>query len=156
MRKANNFCVFPTMFPTKIFKFKPPPHQWRLQEFYPGCSYSTLKKFRVISRRFGKYQLKFKIWQAWSLCLKKKKRVLKTKTILHFVHRKTSKGKKKMKRKEMNKGTYTINYKFIWHINKIINYCCLVVSLICLFFISYNWFFFFFFDEIKFVVLLFH
>ena len=31
----------------------------------------------------------------------------------------------------MNKGTYTINYKFIWYINKIINYCCLVVSLIC-------------------------
>ena len=68
MRKANNFCVFPTMFPTKIFKFKPPPHQWRLQEFYPGCSYSTLKKFRVISGRFGKYWLKFKIWPAWSLC----------------------------------------------------------------------------------------
>ena len=36
--------------------------------------------------------------------LKKKKIVLKTKTNLHYVHRKTSKGKKK-KRKEMNKGT---------------------------------------------------
>ena len=27
--------------------------QWRLQEFCPGCSYSTLKKFRVISVYFG-------------------------------------------------------------------------------------------------------
>ena len=72
------------------------------------------------------------------VCAQKKK-ILKTKTNLHFVHRKTSKGKKKkMKRKEMNKGTYTINYKFIWHINKIINCCCLVVSLICLSFINYN------------------
>ena len=43
---------------------------------------------------------------------KKKKKNLKTKTNLHFVHQKTSK-EKKMKRKEMNKGTCTINYKFI-------------------------------------------
>ena len=50
-----------------------------------------------------------------------KKKNIKTKTNLHFVHRKTSKGKK-MKRKEMNKVTYTINYKFIWNIKKIINY----------------------------------
>ena len=34
---------------------------------------------------------------------KKKKNVLKTKTNLHFVHQKTSKGKI-MKRKEMNGG----------------------------------------------------
>ena len=83
-------------------------NQWRLQKFCSGCSYSTLKKFRVISvyfECFGKYQLKFKIW------LKKKKN-LKTKTNLHSVHRKTSKGKK-MKIKEMNKGTCTINYNFI-------------------------------------------
>ena len=38
----------------------------------------------------------------------------------------------------MNKGTYVINYKFIWNINKIINYSCLVVLLICLSFINYN------------------
>ena len=38
----------------------------------------------------------------------------------------------------MNKGTCAINYKFIWNINKIINYSCLVVSLICLSFINYN------------------
>ena len=38
---------------------------------------------------------------------KKKQTILKTKKNLHFVHRKTSKGKKKMKRKEMNKGTCT-------------------------------------------------
>ena len=41
------------------------------------------------------------------LVLKKKKNVLKTKANLHFVHRKTSKGKKKMKRKEINKGIST-------------------------------------------------
>ena len=44
------------------------------------------------------------------LVFKKKKNVLKTKTNLHSVHRKTSKGKKKI---EMTKGTCTINYKFI-------------------------------------------
>ena len=49
-----------------------------------------------------------------------------------------------MKRKEMNKGTYTINYKFIWHINKIINYSCLVVSLIFLSFISNNLLYYYF------------
>ena len=41
--------------------------QWRLQEFCPGCSYSTLKKFRVISvyfRCYSKYGPKFKIWPA--------------------------------------------------------------------------------------------
>ena len=131
----------------EIFSFT----QWRLQEFCSRCSYYTLKKFQVILGHFGKYRPKFKIWPAWSLCLKKKKKkkkiVLKTKTILHFVHQKTSKWKKKkneMKRKEMNKGTYTINYKFIWHINKIINYCCFVVSLICLSFINYNLLYFYF------------
>ena len=36
--------------------------------------------------------------------LKKKKKFLKTKTNLHSVNQKTSKGKK-MKRREMNKGT---------------------------------------------------
>ena len=36
----------------------------------------------------------------------------------------------------MNKGTYVINYKFIWNINKIINYSCLVVLLIYLSFIN--------------------
>ena len=42
-----------------------PDNQWRLQELCPGCSYSTLKKFRVISIYFGcfgKYRPKFKIW----------------------------------------------------------------------------------------------
>ena len=76
--------------------------QWWLQEFCLGCSYSTLKKFQVISVYFGcfdKYRPKFKIWLAWSLCLKKKKIVLKTKTNLHYVHQKTSKGKKKNEKK---------------------------------------------------------
>ena len=41
---------------------------------------------------------------------------------------KPQKEKKKMKRNEMNKSTCTMNYKFIWNINKIINYCYLVVS----------------------------
>ena len=118
-------------------------YQWRLQEFSPGCSYFTLKKFHVISVYFGcfgKHRLKFKIWSAWSLCLKKKKKKnLKTKTNLHSVHQKILKEKKKM-----NKGTCTINYKFIWNINKIINYCCLVVSLICLSFINYNLLYYYF------------
>ena len=34
--------------------------------------------------------------------------------------------------------THPINYKLIWNINKIINYCYVVVSLICLSFINYN------------------
>ena len=102
------------------------------RNFVQGVSISLWKNFgsfRSISSvlgRFGKYRPKFKIWPAWSLCLKKKKNVLKTKANLHFVHRKTSKGKKKMKRKEMNKCNCTINYKFIWNINKIINYCCFI------------------------------
>ena len=41
---------------------------------------------------------------------KKTKIVLKTKTNLHFVYQKTSKGKQ-MKRKEMNKGTCTAKKK---------------------------------------------
>ena len=58
--------------------------------------------------RFGQHEV----------CALKKKIVLKTETNLHSVHRKTSKGKKekrkkKKKRNEMNKGTCTINYKFI-------------------------------------------
>ena len=80
-----------------------------LYEFCPECSYSTLKKFWVISVYFGcfgKYQPKFKIWSAWSLCLKKKK-VLKTKTNLQFVHRKISKGKKNEKKR--NKQRYLYN-----------------------------------------------
>ena len=35
---------------TLLFYFR--FHQWRLQEFYPGYSYFTLKKFRVISVYF--------------------------------------------------------------------------------------------------------
>ena len=39
--------------------------------------------------------------------LKKKNFFIKTKNNLHFVNKKTSKGKKKMKRNEMNKSTCT-------------------------------------------------
>ena len=66
----------------------------------------------------------------------KKKGFLKPKQICILYTEKPQKEKKK--KNEMNKGTSTINYKFIWNINKIINYCCLVVSLICLSFINYN------------------
>ena len=107
------------------------------RNFVQGVPILLWKNFLVIPiyfKCFGKYRPKFKIWPAWSLCLRKKK-VLKIKTNLHSIHWKTSKWKKK---KEMNKVTYTINYKFIWNINKIINYCCLVVLLICLSFINYN------------------
>ena len=44
--------------------------------------------------------------------LKKKKKFLKSKQFA-FCTSKKHKKKKKMKRNEMNKGTYTINYKFI-------------------------------------------
>ena len=46
----------------------------------------------------------------------KKKIVLKTKTNLYSVNQKTTKGKKKMKRKEMNKGTCTTKKKSYWEI----------------------------------------
>ena len=110
--------------------------QWRLQEFCPGCSHSTLKKFRVFwdvsvntgrNSRFGRNEV----------CNLKKKMFLKPKQICILYTEKPQK-EKKWKKNEMNKGTCTINYKFIWNINKIINYCCLVVSLICLHFINYN------------------
>ena len=84
------------------------------------------EKISGVLGRFGKYRLKFKIWPAWSLCLKKKM-FLKSKQIC-ILYTEKSQKEKKMKRKKMNKGTYTINYKFIWNINKITNYCCLVVS----------------------------
>ena len=47
--------------------------------------------------------------------LKKKKIVFKTKTNLHSVNQKSSKGKK-MKRKEMNKGTCAVKKKLYWEI----------------------------------------
>ena len=50
------------------------------------------------------------------LLKKKKKLILKTKTNLHSLNQKTSKGKKKMKRKEMNKGTCTAKKKSYWGI----------------------------------------
>ena len=52
--------------------------------------------------------------------------------------KKPQKEKKKKMEEEMNKGTCTINYKFIQNINKIVNYYSLVVSLIFLSFINYN------------------
>ena len=45
--------------------------------------------------------------------LKKKKEFLKPKQFCILYTEKLQKEKKKMKRKEMNKGTYAINYKFI-------------------------------------------
>ena len=52
---------------------------------------------------------------------------LKPKQICIIYTEKSQKEKKK-KKKEMNKDSWIINYKLIWNINKIINYCCLVVS----------------------------
>ena len=84
--------------------------------------------FKKISGHFSLFrvfwEIKFKIWPAWSLCLKKK--FLKPKQICILYTEKPQPKKKKV--------TYTINYKFIWNIN----YCYLVVSLICLSFINYN------------------
>ena len=45
--------------------------------------------------------------------LKKKKKFLKPKQICILYTEKPQNEKKKMKRKEMNKSTYTMNYKFI-------------------------------------------
>ena len=80
------------------------------RNFIQGVPISLWKNFESfwsISGHFGKYWLKFKIWLAWSLCLKKN--VLKTKTNLHFVHQKNHKKKKKRKRNEQC-GLYTINW----------------------------------------------
>ena len=65
----------------------------------PISFWKNFKSFRYILGRFSKYWLKFKIWPAWSLCLKKKKIVLKTKTNLHSVHQKISEEKKRKKKK---------------------------------------------------------
>ena len=54
---------------------------------------------------------------------------------------KPQKGKKNEKKRNEQRclcNKLSINYKFIWNINKIINYSCLVVLLICLSFINYN------------------
>ena len=75
--------------------------------------------------------------------LKKKKNVLKTKTNLYFVHPKTSRGKKNEK-KINEQRLLIINYKFVWNINKIINYCYLVILLIYLSFINYNLLYYYF------------
>ena len=69
-------------------------------QFCLGCSYFTLKKFQVISRRFSKYWLKFKIWPAWCLWLKKKK-FLKTKQIYIMYTKKSQKEKKEKKKKKL-------------------------------------------------------
>ena len=69
------------------------------RNFVQGVLISLWKNFESfwsISGRFSKYWLKFKIWPAWSLCLKKN--VLKTKTNLHSVHQKISEGKTRKKR----------------------------------------------------------
>ena len=99
-------------------------------------NFRSFRSILGVSGRFDKYRQKFKIWPVWSLCLKKKMFLNQNK--FAFCTLKNLKRKKKVKRKEINKGTCTINYKFIWNINKIINYYCLAVSLICLSFINYN------------------
>ena len=68
--------------------------------------------------RFGQHEV---------CALKKKKKFLKPKQICILYTEKSQKEKNE-KKKKMKKGTWTINYKFIWNINKIINYCCLVIS----------------------------
>ena len=71
---------------------------------------------------------------------------LKPKQICILYNEKPQKEKTKKKKKnekKRNEQRYPgnkiyINYKFFWNINKIINYSCLVVLLICLSFINYN------------------
>ena len=57
--------------------------------------WKNFESFRFISGRFSKYWLKFKIWPAWSLCLKKK--FLKRKQIYILYTKKSQKEKKKKK-----------------------------------------------------------
>ena len=60
--------------------------------------------FGLFSGHFGKYMLKFNIWPAWSLCLKKKM-FLKPKQI-YILYTKKSQKEKKKKKKEMNDVVY--------------------------------------------------
>ena len=105
----------------------PSNHEINIAMVYPVATPGILSRvflfyFENISGHFGLFRVFQEIpaeiqdLAGMKLVLKKKTYIyiyiLKTKTNLHSVHRKTSKGKK-MKRKKMNKVTYTINYKFI-------------------------------------------
>ena len=72
--------------------------------------------FEKISGHFGIFRVfrdvSVNIGRNSRFCLKKKK-FLKPKQIYTLYTEKPQKEKKKMKRKEMDKGTCTINYKFI-------------------------------------------
>ena len=59
---------------------------------------------------------------------KKKKNFLKPKQICILYTEKPQKEKKNEKKRHGQRNL-TINYKFIWNINKIINYYCLVFLL---------------------------
>ena len=61
----------------------------------PISLWKNFESFRSILGRFSKYWQKFKIWPAWSLCLKKKKKFLKPKQIYIFYTKKSQKEKKK-------------------------------------------------------------
>ena len=56
-------------------------------------NFGSFQSISSVSRRFSKYQLKFKIWPAWSLCLKKKI-FLKPKQICILYTEKLQKEKK--------------------------------------------------------------
>ena len=62
---------------------------------------------------FWKIPAKIQDLASMKFVLKKKKRFLKSKQICNLYTEKPQNEKKKMKIKEMNKVTYTINYKFI-------------------------------------------
>ena len=62
--------------------------------------------FEKISGHFGKYRLKFKIWPAWNLCLKKKI-FLKPKQICILNTKKPQKEKKNEKKR--NEQSYRYN-----------------------------------------------
>ena len=59
----------------------------------PISFWKNFESFRSISGCFSKYWLKFKIWPAWSLCLKKKM-FLKPKQIYILYTKKSQKEKK--------------------------------------------------------------
>ena len=87
-------------------------------------NFGSFRSISDVSGRFVKYRPKFKIWPAWNLCLKKKKKVLKTKTNLDFAHRKTSKRKKK--EMKWNEQRYLYN-KLLIHLTLLIKLLIIVV-----------------------------
>ena len=73
-------------------------------------NFETFQSISSVSKRFGKYRSKFKIWPAWSLCFKKKK-FLKPKQICIMYTEKSQKAKKKKIEMKWNVQSYLLYNK---------------------------------------------